>query len=87
MEVKTGELRNQLSRYLKRVRQTGDSIIVLDRNQPVAEIRPYIEDASSARSDIWSRRAQLEARMGELDGDFDLPERRTDPDKHANPMD
>lgn len=36
MEVKTGELRNQLSRYLKRVRQTGDRITVMDRNRPVA---------------------------------------------------
>lgn len=38
MEVKTGELRNQLSRYLKRVRrvrQTGDPITVFDRNRPV----------------------------------------------------
>ncbi|PXA03272.1 hypothetical protein DDZ13_12665 [Coraliomargarita sinensis] len=87
MEVKTGELRNQLSRYLKRVRQTGNSIIVLDRNRPVAEIRPYVEDAASARSDVWARRAQIEAQQGVFDEDFELPERKTHADKHANPLD
>lgn len=87
MEVKTGELRNQLSRYLKRVQQTGDSIIVLDRNRPVAEIRPYVDEASNSRSDIWTRRAQLEVQSGVFDEDFELPERITAPSKRANPLD
>lgn len=87
MEVKTGELRNQLSRYLKRVRQTGDSITVLDRNRPIAEIRPYADPSQDARSDVWMRRAEMEARLGGLDEDIELPERRTDPTKHTNPLD
>lgn len=87
MEVKTGELRNQLSRYLHRVRQTGDSIIILDRNRPVAEIRPYREGSEENRSDIWSRRAQVEAQLGGLDEEFELPERYTHPDKETNPLD
>lgn len=87
MEVKTGELRNQLSRYLHRVRQTGDSIIVLDRNRPVAEIRPYRECSEANASDIWSRRAQVEAQLGGLDEDFELPERYTRLDKETNPLD
>lgn len=87
MEVKTGELRNQLSRYLKRVRQTGDSITVMDRNRPVAEIIPYADHSQDARSDIWMRRAQVEAKLGGFDEDLELPERRTDPTKHLNPLD
>lgn len=87
MEVKTGELRNQLSRYLKRVRQTGDSITVLDRNRPIAQIRPYTDHSQDARSDVWTRRAQLEAQLGGLEEDIELPERHTDPAKHLNPLD
>lgn len=87
MEVKTGELRNQLSRYLKRVRQTGESITVMDRNCPVAEIRPYADHSHHACSDVWMRRAQVEAQLGGLDEDIELPERRTDPAKHLNPLD
>ncbi|MFU8847441.1 MAG: type II toxin-antitoxin system Phd/YefM family antitoxin [Opitutales bacterium] len=87
MEVKTGELRNQLSRYLKRVRQTGDIITVLDRNRPVAEIRPYPDHMQDARSDVWMRRAEMEAQLGGLDEDIELAERRTDPAKHVNPLD
>lgn len=87
MEVKTGELRNQLSRYLNRVRQTGDTIIVLDRNCPVAEIRPYAGNSPENHSDVWSRRAQMEKRLGGLDLDIELPERSTRPGKHANPLD
>ena len=87
MEVKTGELRNQLSRYLNRVRQTGDTIIVLDRNRPVAEIRPYPGDQIDDRSDVWSRRAQMEVELSGLDEDFELPERSTCSGKQANPLD
>lgn len=86
MEVKTGELRNQLSRYLKRVRQTGDSIIVMDRNRPVAEIRPYADPTHDARSDVWMRRAQVEAQLGGFDEDIELPARHTDSAKHLNPL-
>lgn len=87
MEVKTGELRNQLSRYLKRVRQTGAIITVMDRNHPVAEIRPYGDPFHVARSDVWARRAQVEAQLGGFDEDIELPERRTVPAKHLNPLD
>lgn len=86
MEVKTGELRNQLSRYLKRVRQTGDAITVMDRNRPIAEIRPYADHAQDARSDVWTRRAQVEAQLGGLDEDIELPDRRTNSTKHLNPL-
>lgn len=37
--VKIGELKNNLSRYLKLVRQ-GETIRVLDRDEPIAELGP-----------------------------------------------
>jgi prevent-host-death family protein len=40
MEVKTGELKNNLSRYIKRVTQTGEPVTILDRNNPVALLMP-----------------------------------------------
>lgn len=88
MNVKTGKLRDQLSHYLKRVRQTGDSIIVMDRNNPVAEIRPYQDSAkSSLLADVWTRRAQFEKQQSPLDEDFELPVRETASVKHRNPLD
>ncbi len=87
MEVKTGVLRDQLSRYLKRVRQTGDTIIVFDRDVPVAEIRPYSGTPEDSPSDIWDRRARLERESGPLEEDFELPPRRTAQTKQENPLD
>ena len=87
MEIKTGELRNHLSRYLKRVRQTGDTITVMDRSRPIAEIRPHEGDTQVASADVWTRRAQLEAELGSLDEDIELPKRHTYPGKHLNPLD
>ena len=37
--VKIGELKNNLSKYLRLVRK-GETIRVLDRDEPVAELRP-----------------------------------------------
>jgi len=87
MEVKTGSLRNNLSRYLKRVRQTGDTIVVLDRDVPVAEIHPFRGDNAGTASDVWGMRMQYEARSGNLDEEFELPDRATHSRKKKNPLD
>lgn len=42
MQVGIREIRNRLSRYLKRVRQ-GETIVITDRNIPVAKIIPIKE--------------------------------------------
>jgi antitoxin (DNA-binding transcriptional repressor) of toxin-antitoxin stability system len=87
MEVKTGVLRDQLSRYLKRVKQTGDTVIVLDRDEPIAEIRPYQASTSSGPASVWESRRQFEQQSGALTEDFELPERSTSEPKHTNPLD
>jgi len=40
VKVKTAELKNNLSRYLRRVREAGETIIVYDRDNPVAILGP-----------------------------------------------
>lgn len=85
MEVKTGDLRNNLSRYLRRVRQTGDAVVVMDRDTPVAVIHPY--PAAKKADSVWSARRQIENQLGPLDDEFELPERSTASRKHRNPLD
>lgn len=43
MEVKTAELKAKLSSYLRSVRESGASYIVLDRKTPVARLVPLEE--------------------------------------------
>jgi antitoxin (DNA-binding transcriptional repressor) of toxin-antitoxin stability system len=40
VKVKTAELKNNLSRYLRRVREAGETILVYDRDKPVAILGP-----------------------------------------------
>ncbi len=53
------ELKTRLGRYLNRVRR-GDTIIVTDRNEPVAELRPI----GDARDPATARLARLAATGG-----------------------
>jgi prevent-host-death family protein len=43
VKVKTAELKNNLSRYLRRVRDTGETIVVYDRDKPIAMLAPLAE--------------------------------------------
>ena len=87
MKIKTGVLRNNLSRYLKRVRQTGETIVVLDREKPIAELRPFGGATADAATDVWARRERFIRQVGSLDEDFELPARQTHPRKLANLLD
>jgi antitoxin (DNA-binding transcriptional repressor) of toxin-antitoxin stability system len=87
MEVKTGQLRDHLSRYLKRVQQTGDSLVVMDRNTPVAEIHPFRAARPAEAGSVWAARRQMEQTSEALDEDFELPQRSTLPHKQENPLD
>lgn len=87
MKIKTGHLRNNLSRYLKRVRQTGETIIVLDREHPIAELRPISGKTAVAAKDVWARRESFIRQAGSWDEDFDLPIRQSQPHKQVNPLD
>lgn len=74
MDVKTGELKNNLSRYLKRVAETGEPITILDRNRPVARLTP-IRGPRGKKSSAWEKeRAQILARASKLGIKIRLPE-------------
>ena len=57
--VKIAELRNHLSRYLDHVR-AGGTLVVLDRNHPIAEIRPIATPSARGASEDEGRLAALE---------------------------
>jgi prevent-host-death family protein len=61
------ELKTRLGRYLSRVRR-GDTIVVTDRSEPVAELRPIGHD----RDPVAARLARLAAA-----GHITLPTRRS----------
>jgi len=58
VQVKIGQLKNQLSRYLNLVRG-GDEVLVLDRDRPIARIVPLDttpgDSADAARVDRLER--------------------------------
>lgn len=47
-KAKIAELKNHLSRYLDHVR-SGESVLVLDRDQPVAQIIPLARPTEGSR--------------------------------------
>jgi prevent-host-death family protein len=71
--VGVAELRQNLSRYLRRVEQ-GERLVVTDRNRPVAELGPPTATFSSLYLLISEGRVSRPVRRGlpaplELDGD------------------
>jgi prevent-host-death family protein len=68
-KAKIAELKNHLSRYLDHVR-SGESVLVLDRDQPVAQIVPLARPTGGARG----RLARLERRGLIRRGSGGLPE-------------
>ncbi|HEY7167791.1 MAG TPA: type II toxin-antitoxin system prevent-host-death family antitoxin [Candidatus Binatia bacterium] len=47
-KASVSELKNQISRYLDYVKH-GETVIVLDRNTPVAELKPITERSPTSR--------------------------------------
>lgn len=74
MQVKTGELKNNLSRYLKHLAETGEAITILDRNRPVARITP-LRGKRGAKSSDWAKsRADLLKKAAKLGISLTIPE-------------
>ena len=84
MEVKTGELKNNLSRYLKRVAQTGESLTILDRNRPVAKLTPW-RGKKSAHKTAWEKeRERVLAKAAKLGIKISIPEKKPVPMRELN---
>lgn len=70
MKVKTAELKNHLCKYLRRVREKGETIIVYDRDEAVATLAPIHRDQNTE----WERcRAEALARAAEIGLKIEIP--------------
>ena len=79
MQVETREFRNNLSRYLKRITESGETIILLDRNQPIAKIAP-VRGKQRAPASAWKKeRSLLLAKAAKLGISISLPEKEPKP--------
>ena len=75
MQIKTAELKNNLSKYLRRVRDSGETIIVCDRDEPIAALTPI----NRTQDTEWSRqRAEAIARARKIGLKIDIPLKRPD---------
>ena len=81
MKVKTGELKNNLSRFLKQLAQTGESITVLDRNRAVARLIPLPKKRASTGSAWTEERQRLLSRALKKGVKLQLPKTEPPPMK------
>jgi antitoxin (DNA-binding transcriptional repressor) of toxin-antitoxin stability system len=80
VNVKTADLKNNLSRYLTQIRHSGETLIVCDRNEPIATLSPLVRDKDVE----WRRyREQALARAKKAGLTIDIPWRR--PTRAAKP--
>jgi len=73
LKVNIHEAKTHLSRYAKRVK-AGETVLLCDRNQPFAEIRP-LKKSSSAKPP--KRRLGRDAATLKLPADWDSPATNT----------
>ena len=67
--ARVSDLKNQLSRYLDYVRN-GETVLVLDRKVPVAELRPLSERAPGGRLAALERKGVIQRGSGRLPPGF-----------------
>jgi len=68
-QAKVSELKNQLSRYLDYVRH-GETVLVLDRKIPVAELRPVSEKTPTGKLAALERKGVIRLGRGRLPKKF-----------------
>lgn len=68
-QARVSDLKNQLSRYLDYVRN-GETVLVLDRKVPVAELRPVTEKVSNGRLMNLERKGIIRRGSGRLPKKF-----------------
>ncbi|MBI2358350.1 MAG: type II toxin-antitoxin system Phd/YefM family antitoxin [Deltaproteobacteria bacterium] len=68
-QARVSDLKNQLSRYLDYVRN-GETVLVLDRKVPVAELRPVTEKVSNGKLMNLERKGIIRRGSGRLPKKF-----------------
>lgn len=62
MDARIADLKNNLSRFLRRMSESGEPITVFDRDTPVARITPLKKHVRSVKSNWQTERNALLAR-------------------------
>ena len=68
-KASVSDLKNQISRYLDYVKQ-GETVLVLDRNVPVAELKPVTTKSSSGKLIALERKGIIRLGSGEVPEKF-----------------
>ena len=77
------DAKNRLSEICNQVSETGEPCVISRRGKPVVKLVP-IEPGDSKES-VWDTVEEAQARFGQLDEDFELPERSDQ--QRGNPLD
>lgn len=67
------DAKNRLSELCTKVTETGEPCVISRRGQPIVKIVPM--DDSEHVNSVWDTVAEAQAKYGQLDEDFELPER------------
>ena len=73
MHVKTADLKNNLSKYLHRVRETGETLVVCDRTEPIATLSPI---AKTSDTEWQQYREEALDRAKRIGLTIDIPPKR-----------
>lgn len=68
-KASVSDLKNQISRYLDYVKH-GETVLVLDRNVPVAELKPVTVKSSSGKLIALERKGVIRLGSGEIPEKF-----------------
>jgi antitoxin (DNA-binding transcriptional repressor) of toxin-antitoxin stability system len=68
-KASVSDLKNQISRYLDYVKQ-GETVLVLDRNVPVAELKPVTSKSSSGKLIALERKGIIRLGSGKVSEKF-----------------
>ncbi|MFP4373890.1 MAG: type II toxin-antitoxin system Phd/YefM family antitoxin [Spirochaetaceae bacterium] len=77
------EIKTRLSQVCEEVAQTGESVLVTRRGEPLVRIDPLSRE-SAGDSPVWEARERYEAKYGVHE---DLPEVDRPPEHIGNPFD
>ena len=70
------DAKNRLSELCNKVTETGEPCVISRRGRPIVKIVP-IDDPERADS-VWDTLEEAQAKYGQMDADFDLPDRSSE---------
>ncbi len=76
MEVNIRDLKNRLSHYLRSLRETGEEIIIKDRNTVIAKLVPFEQQDFHAQERHLLATGQMKAPMRRKTGFHPIPSGR-----------